>query len=50
MNYIIYLVIRIINQAAFIISALTGAIMVIQGEMTLGVVQAYPDSVGRNSV
>lgn len=41
MNYVIYPVIRIINQAAFIISALIGAIMVIQGNMTLGVVQAY---------
>ncbi len=41
MNYVIYPVIRIINQAAFIISALAGAIMVIQGNMTLGVVQAY---------
>ena len=41
MNYVIYPVIRIINQAAFIISALVGAIMVIQGKMTLGVVQAY---------
>lgn len=41
MNYVIYPVIRIINQAAFIISALVGAIMVIQGNMTLGVVQAY---------
>lgn len=41
MNYVIYPVIRIINQAAFIISALIGAIMVIQGKMTLGVVQAY---------
>lgn len=40
-NYVIYPVIRIINQAAFIISALVGAIMVIQGNMTLGVVQAY---------
>lgn len=41
MNYVIYPVIRIINQTAFIISALIGAIMVIQGNMTLGVVQAY---------
>ncbi len=41
MNYVIYPVIRIINQAAFIISALIGAMMVIQGKMTLGVVQAY---------
>lgn len=41
MNYVIYPVIRIINQAAFIISALVGAIMVIRGQMTLGVVQAY---------
>lgn len=41
MNYVIYPVIRIINQAAFIISALIGAIMVIRGQMTLGVVQAY---------
>lgn len=41
MNYVIYPVIRIINQAAFIVSAFVGAIMVIQGKMTLGVVQAY---------
>jgi len=41
MNYVIYPVIRIINQAAFIISAFVGAVMVIQGKMTLGVVQAY---------
>lgn len=41
MNYVIYPVVRLINQAAFIISALIGAIMVIQGKMTLGVVQAY---------
>lgn len=41
MNYVIYPVVRIINQAAFIVSALVGAVMVIQGNMTLGVVQAY---------
>lgn len=41
MNYVIYPVIRIINQTAFIISALVGAIMVIRGQITLGVVQAY---------
>ena len=41
MNYVIYPVVRIINQAAFIVSALIGAVMVIQGNMTLGVVQAY---------
>ncbi len=41
MNYVIYPVVRIINQSAFILSTFIGAIMVIQGKMTLGVVQAY---------
>lgn len=41
MNYVIYPVIRVVNQLAFILSALMGAVMVIRGNMTLGVVQAY---------
>lgn len=40
-NYLIYPVVRVINQAAFIISAIIGAIMVIQNKMTLGIVQSY---------
>lgn len=41
MNYVIYPVIRIISQFAFILSAVLGAVMVIRGNITLGVVQAY---------
>ena len=41
MNYVIYPAVRFINQLAFIISAIIGAIFVIRGQITLGVVQAY---------
>ena len=41
MNYVIYPVIRFINQMAFIISAIIGATLVIASKITLGVVQAY---------
>ena len=41
MNYVIYPVIRFINQIAFIISAIIGATLVIANKITLGVVQAY---------
>ena len=41
MNYVIYPVIRLINQMAFIISAILGAIFIIRGTISLGVVQAY---------
>lgn len=41
MNYAIYPAIRFINQLAFIISGVLGAILVIQGAMSIGVIQAY---------
>lgn len=41
MNYVIYPAVRFINQLAFILSAILGAILVIRGMITLGVVQAY---------
>lgn len=41
MNYVIYPAVRFINQLAFILSAILGAILVIRGTITLGVVQAY---------
>lgn len=40
-NYAIYPVIRILNQVAFVISAVYGAVLVIQGRMSIGTVQAY---------
>lgn len=41
MNYVIYPAVRFINHLAFIISAILGAIFVIKGNITLGVIQAY---------
>ena len=41
MNYVIYPAVRFINQLAFILSAILGAVLVIRGTITLGVVQAY---------
>lgn len=41
MNYVIYPAVRFINQLAFIISAIIGAVFVIRGNITLGVIQAY---------
>ncbi len=40
-DFAIYPAIRFINQLAFIMSAIIGAGMVIQGTMTIGIVQAY---------
>lgn len=40
-NYVIYPAVRFINQLAFIISAVAGAVFVIKGNITLGVIQAY---------
>lgn len=41
MNYVIFPAVRFINQLAFVLSAIIGAVMVIRGTITLGVVQAY---------
>lgn len=41
MNFAIYPAIRLINQLAFIISAILGAILVVQGGITIGLLQAY---------
>lgn len=41
MNFAIYPAIRLINQSAFILSALLGGILVISGGLTLGLLQAY---------
>ena len=40
-NYVIYPIVRFINQLAFTLSAILGAILVIRGTISLGVVQAY---------
>lgn len=40
-DFAIYPAVRLINQLAFIISAIVGAGMVIQGVMTIGIIQAY---------
>lgn len=41
MDYAIYPAMRFLNQLAFIISAIVGAGLVIQGAMTIGIIQAY---------
>ncbi|MGM9902426.1 MAG: ABC transporter ATP-binding protein [Enterococcus sp.] len=41
MNFAIYPAIRLINQFAFIISAIIGAMAVLSGGMTIGFLQAY---------
>lgn len=41
MNFAIYPAIRLINQLAFIVSAVLGAFLVLQGTITLGLLQAY---------
>ncbi len=41
MNFAIYPAIRLINQSAFILSAVSGGILVISGGLTLGLLQAY---------
>ncbi|EOS7920504.1 ABC transporter ATP-binding protein [Enterococcus hirae] len=41
MNFAIYPAIRLINQSAFILSAVLGGILVISGGLTLGLLQAY---------
>ncbi|NSM93672.1 ABC transporter ATP-binding protein [Enterococcus faecalis] len=41
MNFAIYPAIRLINQLAFIVSAIIGAFMVLQGGITIGLLQAY---------
>lgn len=40
-DYAIYPTIRFLNQLAFIVSAIVGAGLVIQGVMTIGIIQAY---------
>ncbi|WP_314062288.1 ABC transporter ATP-binding protein [uncultured Vagococcus sp.] len=40
-DYAIYPAIRFLNQLAFIVSAIVGAGMVLQGSMTIGIIQAY---------
>lgn len=40
-DFAIYPAIRFINQLAFIVSGIIGAGMVIQGTMTIGIIQAY---------
>jgi ATP-binding cassette subfamily B protein len=40
-DFAIYPAVRFINQLAFIVSAILGAGMVIQGTMTIGIIQAY---------
>lgn len=41
MNFAIYPAIRLINQSAFILSAVLGGILVISGGLTLGLLQVY---------
>lgn len=41
MNFAIYPAIRFINQLAFIISAVFGAMLVLSGGVTIGFLQAY---------
>lgn len=41
MNFAIYPAIRLINQLAFIVSAIVGAFLVLQGGITIGLLQAY---------
>ncbi|CCV64375.1 ABC transporter, ATP-binding protein and permease [Alteracholeplasma palmae J233] len=41
MNYAIYPAVRFLNQIAFIVSAVVGAVFAIQRKMSVGVVQAY---------
>lgn len=41
LNFAIYPAIRLINQLAFIISAILGAFLVVQGTITIGLLQAY---------
>lgn len=41
MNFAIYPAIRLINQSAFILSAVLGGILVISGGLTLGLLQTY---------
>ncbi|MHC5228900.1 ABC transporter ATP-binding protein [Enterococcus sp. LJL99] len=41
LNFAIYPAIRLINQLAFIISAILGAFLVVQGAITIGLLQAY---------
>ena len=41
LNFAIYPAIRFINQLAFIISAILGAMLVLSGGITIGVLQAY---------
>lgn len=41
MNFAIYPAIRLINQLAFIVSAVLGAFLVVQGGITIGLLQAY---------
>lgn len=41
MNFAIYPVIRLMNQLAFIVSAILGGILVLSGGITLGLLQAY---------
>lgn len=41
LNFAIYLAIRFINQLAFIISAILGAMLVLSGGITIGFLQAY---------
>lgn len=40
-NYAIYPTIRILNQLGFIVTAFVGGLMVIQGKLSLGVIQAF---------
>jgi ATP-binding cassette subfamily B multidrug efflux pump len=41
MNFAIYPAIRLVNQLAFIVSAIIGAFLVLQGGITIGLLQAY---------
>ena len=41
LNFAIYPAIRFINQLAFIISAILGAMLVLSGGITIGFLQAY---------
>ncbi|MGX7245467.1 ABC transporter ATP-binding protein [Enterococcus quebecensis] len=41
LNFAIYPAIRLINQLAFIVSAIIGAFLVLQGGITIGLLQAY---------
>ena len=41
MNFAIYPIIRLMNQLAFIVSAILGGILVLSGGITLGLLQAY---------